>query len=229
MQAWGAPWDRAAVFPAFLWLRSGISGFSGPRSGISGCSAGMALTRDKHYFTIGLLEPKFWTFVLTAFADNFTGLYKEAANLKFVAEDIRMEERQLHANFRIIPQIHATNIGTVLSFSNSRCSNFCSGFFRARWRVCMACQSLYVCVYIPGLFWIYFNSFVCVQVIFSFCDRTTCDATSESSYEIMPSMFCLQAVLVRAILAWSHLSCLSAVAMWVRRMVTHSRSIKGCV
>jgi len=124
----------------------------GPRSGISGCSAGMALTRDKHYFTIGLLEPKFWTFVLTAFADNFTGLYKEAANLKFVAEDIRMEERQLHANFRIINQIHATNIGTVLSFSNSRCSNFCSGFFRARWRVCMACQSLYVCVCIPGLF-----------------------------------------------------------------------------
>lgn len=147
MQAWGARWDRAAVFPAFLWPRSGISGFSGPRSGISGCSAGMALTRDKHYFTIGLLEPKFWTFVLTAFADNFTGLYKEAANLKFVAEDIRMEERQLHANFRIINQIHATNIGTVLSFSNSRCSNFCSGFFRARWRVCMACQSLYVCVY----------------------------------------------------------------------------------
>merc|ERR1719463_950753 len=40
-----------------------------------------------------------------------------------------MEERQLHANFRIIPQIHATNIGTVLSFSNSRCSNFCLGFF----------------------------------------------------------------------------------------------------
>lgn len=149
----------------------------------------MALTRDKHFFTIGLLEPKFWTFVLTAFADNFTGLYKEAANLKFVAEDIRMEERQLHANFRIINQIHATNIGTVLSFSNSRCSNFCSGFFRARWRVCMACQSVYVCVFLD-----YFSSFVCVQVIFSFCDRTTCDATSESSYEIMPSMFCLQQV-----------------------------------
>jgi len=227
MQAWGARWDRAAVFPAFLWPRGGISGFSGPRSGISGCSAGMALTRDKHYFTIGLLEPKFWTFVLTAFADNFTGLYKEAANLKFVAEDIRMEERQLHANFRIINQIHATNIGTVLSFSNSRCSNFCSGFFRARWRVCMSCQSVYVCVFLD-----YFSSFVCVQVIFSFCDRTTCDATSESSYETCRRCFAynkLQAVLVRAILAWSHLSCLSAVAMWVRRMVTHSRSFKGCV
>lgn len=46
-----------------------------------------------------------------------------------------------------------------------------------------------VCVFLD-----YFNSFVCVQVIFSFCDRTTCDATSESSYEIMPSMFCLQQV-----------------------------------
>jgi len=225
MQAWGARWDRAAVFPAFLWPRSGISGFSGPRSGISGCSAGMALTRDKHYFTIGLLEPKFWTFVLTAFADNFTGLYKEAANLKFVAEDIRMEERQLHANFRIINQIHATNIGTVLSFSNSRCSNFCSGFFRARWRVCMACQSLYVCVCIPGLFQQFCLRAGYFFILWSHYMR----CNLESSYEIMLSMFCLQAVLVRDILAWSHLSCLSAVAMWVRRMVTHSRSFKGCV